>query len=149
MLNDPNVMKLLNRYREANQHCAATMRRLGAAKFCGSCATAGPGSCCSAHVEEWYDPLLLFLNCLLGCDLGKYRRQAEACLFQGPHGCQLMPRHSFCVNFLCPSLTAFLGQPNSQALLSVCGGELLAGWYLEQAIRQWSRAKHPAPDVLS
>ena len=89
--------------------------------------------------------MLLFMNCLLGCDLRESRRQPADCFFQGPQGCQLIARHSFCVNFLCPSLTAFLEPSRSQTLLSMCGDELLAGWNLEQAIRRWFRAKPLAP----
>ena len=148
MLGDPTMTELLNRYRDAIGHTAATMRQSGLAPFCGSCATTGPGSCCSTHMEAWYDPMLLFMNCLLGCDLRESRRQPEDCFFQGPQGCQLRARYSFCVNFLCPSLTALLGRSRSQALLSVCGNELLAGWNLEQAIRRWFRAKHLPSDLF-
>jgi hypothetical protein len=102
----------------AIRHSAATMRQLGVAPFCSACARTEPGSCCAAHVEEWHDPMLLFMNCLLGCDLRESRRQSADCLSQGPQGCQLIARRSSCVNFLCPSLTAFLGQCRSQALLS-------------------------------
>jgi len=61
MLGDPTMTGLLNRYRDAIGHAAATMRQLDAAAFCSCCAGAGPGSCCSTHVEAWYDPMLLFM----------------------------------------------------------------------------------------
>jgi hypothetical protein len=100
-------------------------------------------------MEAWYDPMLLFMNCLLGCDLRESRRQPADCFFHGLQGCRLIARHIFCVNFLRPSLQTSLGTARRQALLSVRGDELLAGWNLEQAIRRWFRAKQLPSDPFA
>jgi hypothetical protein len=73
----------------------------------------------------------------LGIQLPEFREVPEGCLFVGSGGCKLLARHSFCVNFLCPSLIDLIKTPHVGTLLSVSGDELFRGWELEQSIRRW------------
>ena len=129
---DDPFTQLLSRYRRTIADSAKTMRELGVAGQCGDCADNGPGSCCSRSVEDWYDPMLLFVNLLLGCDLQEVRPLAVDCHFVSPNGCTLLARHYFCVHFLCPALKDRLGPATTTQLLAVVGEELQLGWEVEQ-----------------
>ncbi len=71
---------------------------------CSACAQDKAGSCCMQDVEEWYDPILLLINLLMGAKLPNFREIPGHCLFVGRNGCKLVAGYSFCVNYLCPRL---------------------------------------------
>jgi hypothetical protein len=135
---------LLFEYRAAISRSAEAMLQLGVAGKCGECADSSPGSCCSRGVEDWYDPLLLCINLQLGCDLQESRRLPEGCLFVGRHGCTLIPRHYFCVHFLCPALKHELAPAVTDSLLAVVSGELLLGAQMEQHLYRWVESRSRA-----
>jgi hypothetical protein len=43
-------------------------------------------------VEEWYDPVLLLINRLLGADLPERREVPDNCFFLGEKGCKIPAR---------------------------------------------------------
>ncbi|HAA03889.1 MAG TPA: hypothetical protein DCZ69_17510 [Syntrophobacteraceae bacterium] len=129
---DTAFMALLSDYHQAIACSADRMLELGVASQCQNCARHGPGSCCSRGIEDWYDPMLLFVNLLLGCDLREVRPLPGDCHFVGTNGCTLIARHYFCVQFLCPAFKDQLGPTVVGRLLAVVGEELQRGWEVEQ-----------------
>ena len=125
------------RYRYAITKTQEVMEQMGVVEGCTACACEGRGSCCFQGVEEWYDHALLLMNLVLGIQLPEFREVPEGCVFVGSRGCKLLARHSFCVNYLCPSFRDLIKTPHMGTLLSVSGEELFCGWELEQAIRKW------------
>jgi hypothetical protein len=130
---DDRVHELLGNYREAIARSYRAMDEEGVLAACAQCARGSSGSCCFEGVEDWYDPVLLLINLLLGVPLPSRREMPNACFFVGPGGCKLRGRYAFCVNFLCPKLNT----PAKSGKLSRSGGqELLCGWELEREIRR-------------
>jgi len=138
---DRTLAALLESYRRAIRNTWACMERENVTKACAECAARAPGSCCFCGVEEWYDPLLLLINILLGLELPLSREVPECCLFLGPGGCRLLARHSFCVNYLCPDLKARIKAEPVSRLGAIAGEEISCGWELEQAVHDWLRRK--------
>lgn len=136
LLADPAVGKRIQRYREALRATRAAMEAEGIYAACAACAGRVEGGCCFCGVEEWYDSVLLLINLLMGVRFPLTRALEEGCLFVGSEGCTLAAKHSFCLNYLCPSLKARLKGEPEKRLLSVIGEELLCGWELEQGIRK-------------
>lgn len=130
---DQKVQRLLEDYRKAIARTDQAMAEGGVLKACARCAQGPSGSCCFEGVEDWYDPVLLLINLLLDVPLPSQREIPEACFFVGQAGCKLRGRYAFCVNFLCPKLSA--GIKNGK-LLRATGDELLRGWELEKEIRR-------------
>ncbi len=128
---------LFDRYRNAIGKTQEVMKHLRVVETCSACAREGSGSCCFQGVEEWYDQVLLLINLLLGGQIPELREVPGGCLFVGSSGCKLIARHSFCVNYLCPTLKESIKTPPIERLLSVSGEELFHGWELERAVRQW------------
>jgi hypothetical protein len=141
-------LALLRAYRAAIEESGAAMRDLGVAGKCGECSGAGPGSCCSRGVEDWYDSVQLLVNLLMGCDLAETRPLAADCHFVGPQGCTLVARHYFCVHFLCPTLMEQLGHATTKRLLAVVGQELSIGSQLEQQLHHWMLSRKKSPKSL-
>jgi hypothetical protein len=137
MLADPALGSLIERYRQALRGTRAVMEAEGVHAACASCARRVQGGCCFCGVEEWYDPVLLLINLLLGVQIPLSRALEEGCLFVGSDGCMLAAKHSFCLNYLCPALKARLKEKADKRLLSVIGEELLRGWDLERGIHRW------------
>lgn len=135
----PQIRALLTRYGAAIAETRALMQRLGITAWCAACALEGFGSCCFSGVENQYDPLLLLVNLLLGCQLPAAQEIPGKCFFVGPYGCKLLARHYYCLRYLCPELLAYLGPSGSQAICAAVGAELSVGWELEQTLRQWQR----------
>ena len=130
---DERVQELLDDYRKAIARNHEAMAEGGVLKACSQCAQGPAGSCCFEGVEDWYDPVLLLINLLLDVALPCKREIPKACFFVGQSGCKLHGRYAFCVNFLCPKLSA--GIKNGK-LLATTGEELLCGWELEKEIRR-------------
>ena len=130
---DERVQGLLENYRKAIARTYDTMSEEGVLRTCAQCAQGPSGSCCFEGVEDWYDPVLLLINLLLDVPLPSQREIPRACFFVGQGGCKLRSRYAFCVNFLCPKLSA--GTKNGK-LLRTTGEELLCGWELEKEIRR-------------
>lgn len=88
-------------------------------------------------VEEWYDPVLLLINRLMGVEFPSSRELAGHCIFVGDKGCKLIARFPFCVNYLCPRLKDLLGTDETQHLMTVAGKELFSGWEAETHLYKW------------
>ncbi|HEX9911446.1 MAG TPA: hypothetical protein VGA86_11205 [Desulfatiglandales bacterium] len=130
---DERVQVLLENYRKAIACTFEAMAEEGVLKACSHCAQGPSGSCCFEGVEDWYDPVLLLINLLLGVPLPSGREIPKACFFVGQGGCKLRGRYAFCVNFLCPNLSR---ETKNGKLLRTTGEELLCGWELEKEIRR-------------
>ena len=136
LLEDPDMGFLINRYRESIRKSQLTMKEFGVIEACSSCAGVDTSGCCFSGVEDWYDAYLLLINLLLGREIPRKTDFSESCLFVGEHGCKLMARHSFCVNFLGPGLLKGFISGQRQRLSKVVGNEIHAGWELEKALRK-------------
>ncbi len=134
LLGDERVHELLENYRRAITRTCEVMAEEGVLKACSQCAQGPSGSCCFEGVEDWYDPVLLLINLLLGVQLPSRREIPKACFFVGHKGCNLRGRYAFCVNFLCPNLS---GETKTGKLPRTTGEELHCGWELEKEIRRW------------
>jgi hypothetical protein len=136
---------LFNMYRNAIRKTQEVMKQLRVVRTCSACASEGSGSCCFQGVEEWYDHILLLINLVLGRQIPELREVPGGCLFVGSKGCKLIARHSFCVNYLCPSLKDSTRSPSMERLLAVSGDELFQGWGLEKSIRDWLQKTLSSP----
>jgi hypothetical protein len=130
---DERVHELLENYRKTIACTYEAMAEEGVLKACSQCAQGPSGSCCFEGVEDWYDPVLLLINLLLGVPLPSGREIPKGCFFVGQGGCKLRGRYAFCVNFLCPNLSR---GTKTGKLLRTTGEELLCGWELEKEIRR-------------
>lgn len=130
---DPEVQGLLGAYRKAIDRTYDAMAEARVLETCSECAQRPSGSCCFEGVEDWYDPVLLVINLLLDVPLPSRREIPKACFFLGQKGCKLRGRYAFCVNFLCPELSAGM---KAGTLLRTAGEELLCGWELEKEIHR-------------
>lgn len=130
---------LVAAYKTAIENSWRLMRECGVTACCSACAARDPAGCCGNGVEEWYDEWLLIINLMLGCPIDRPRRIQQGCLFVGPRGCELLARHQFCLNFLCPTIVDSIEPARVRMLQSMSGAELSAGWQLEQQLRRWVR----------
>ena len=145
LLADPALGPQMESHRQALRRTRSVMEEEGVFAACASCAARVQGGCCFCGVEEWYDPVLLLVNLLLGVQIPLSRELEEGCLFLGSGGCELTAKHSFCLNYLCPALKAGLKVDAEKRLLSVIGEELLSGWELERGIHRWLRGHGKNP----
>ena len=143
--NDETLGELIASYRNAITTTQEVMEEVGVVKTCSVCARSGAGSCCFEGMEAWCDHILLLMNFVFGIQLPNAREIRGGCLFVGTHGCKLVARHSFCVNYLCPTLKDSLKTSSMGTLLSVSGDELFCGWELEQSIRKWLQTSQRSP----
>lgn len=132
---DSSISEHLSAYLKRITATNTLMRQSQIVDTCAACAEEKAGSCCLQEVEEWYDPILLLINLLMGAELPDFRELPGHCLFVGRKGCKLIARYAFCVNYLCPRLKDLLGPAKTQYLNTVAGEELFAGWEVEKAIR--------------
>jgi hypothetical protein len=137
LLHADGLGDLFERYWNAIRNTQEVMNQVRIIETCSGCACEGSGSCCFQGVEEWYDHVLLLMNLVLGIQLPECGDVPNGCLFLGSRGCRLLARHSFCVNYLCPSLKELIKTPHMETLLSVSGDELYHGWQVEQTVRKW------------
>jgi len=134
---DRELGALVENYRRAIGRTRDIMAASGMVTACTQCALQTPGGCCFQDVETWYDPVLLLMNLLMGCDMPARREIAAGCFFLGEKGCKLLARYSFCINYLCPHLKALLGPSGTGRFVRVAGQELLRGSELELALVRW------------
>jgi hypothetical protein len=147
LTNQDGLCALFDMYRKAIHKTQEVMQQLGVVETCSVCACERSGSCCFPGVEEWYDHVLLLVNLVLGRQIPEFREVPGGCLFLGNRGCRLIARHSFCVNYLCPTLKDLIKTPPMQTLLSVSGDELYCGWELEGSIRTWLQHQGNVADL--
>ena len=133
---DHGLRSLLKGYEEAVRHTRDFMMEIRMTEACGDCAKQDPGGCCFEGVEEWFDSILLLINMLMGVAVPTIRVIPGGCLFLGEEGCSFLVWHSFCINYLCPSLKRALPASQVLSFLSIAGREIDAGWQLERAIRR-------------
>ncbi|RJR25999.1 MAG: hypothetical protein C4582_02700 [Desulfobacteraceae bacterium] len=143
---DPLLSSLLEEYRAAIARSRLAMEKSGMVGICASCALDEPGGCCFRDVEEWYDPVLLLVNRLLGVALPDRREVAGNCMFLGRRGCRIQARYHFCVNFLCPGIKETITGPMMEEVMRTSGEELLKGAELEYTLRIWVKQHGLAPD---
>ena len=139
--------RLFYRYGNAIRETQEVMKQLRLVETCSACACGESGSCCFQGVEEWYDQVLLLINLVLGGQIPEFREVPGGCLFVGSKGCKLIARHSFCVNYLCPTLRDSISTTCMERLLSVSGDELFQGWELEKSIREWLQHQEHETDL--
>jgi len=132
---------LLDAYSEAISRTQERMRTLGVVAACARCDSQPSGSCCFKGVEGWYEPEILLINRLMNVSIPRRPAAEGQCLFLGERGCRLKARHSFCVNFLCPTVREVLGPSGTAELLAVAGRELLLGLEAETFLRRWLRQR--------
>ena len=145
LTNQDGLCALFDMYQSAIRKTQEVMGQPRVVETCSVCACERSGSCCFQGVEEWYDHVLLLVNLVLGRQIPEFREVAGGCLFLGNKGCRLIARHSFCVNYLCPTLKDLIKTPPMQTLLSVSGEELYCGWELEKSI--WAWLQHQGSDT--
>lgn len=141
LTHEKTLTDLLDAYSEAICRTQERMRTLGVVAACARCDTQPTGSCCFKGVEGWYEPVILLINKLMGVTVPRRPQAPGQCLFLGERGCRLKARHSFCVNFLCPTLREELGPSGTADLLAVAGRELLLGLEAETFLRRWLRMR--------
>lgn len=134
---DPNLSDLLKRLEQNIKATWKAMWDLGVVETCKHCDEQEGGSCCGAGIENKYDPILLFMNLLMGVPLPEERLKGDSCFFLGEKGCKLMVRLVLCVDYLCPKLHKKLTQDKLIKLQSVSGDELLTGFILYDAIKKF------------
>jgi hypothetical protein len=146
LLENHETLSLLREYGKAIQTTQLLMAQEGVTRACGICDQGtSRGGCCFPGVEDWYDPVLLAINLLLGRELPDRCEIPDICFFAGPHGCRLLARHSFCISYFCPALKVQLkGEPQNR-LDAATGRELLLGWQLERTIRRRLPSPSPPP----
>ncbi len=137
LLGDEGIRKDLSGYQKNITATNSLMQHADIVKTCSVCAAEKMGSCCMQDVEEWYDTILLLINLLMGAEFPEAREISGHCMFLGDHGCKLIARYPFCVNYLCPRLKELLGPSQTQKLMTVAGQELFSGWEAERSIRNW------------
>ena len=104
------------------------------------CAGQDGGASCFEGAEDWYYPLLLLANLLMGVEPPDQRQRAGDCLFNGSQGCGLAARYGICLNFFCPQLSARLGEDELLALRRAVGRELSSGQVWEERAGRWLTA---------
>jgi hypothetical protein len=137
MAADKTLTRLLGNYKTAIDKTNDLMREGGVHRTCACCASGPGGSCCFEGVETWYDRHLLLINLLLDVKIPEVGVYAGYCRFVGEHGCRLIARYAFCVNYLCPILRKDLGSEGCRALSSVVGAELASGIQVERYLFKW------------
>ncbi len=147
LVEDRDIGLFLLEYRNAIQKTKLVMEQEGVARACVICDETSRGGCCYPGVEEWYDPTLLAINLLLGSEISVVREIPGACLFVGPHGCKLLARHAFCINYFCPDLASQLSGAQRKRFNDAASQELLCGYRLEQIIRYRLERMRPSPAV--
>lgn len=131
-----SILSLIEDYRFAIARSREVMERSGMIEICTACAAKTPGGCCFKEVEDWYDPVLLLINSLLGCSLPDRREVSDNCIFLGESGCKIGGRYHFCVNYLCGRLKNEIGHDMMEEVMSASGMELMKGAELEYSIRR-------------
>ena len=149
LIDQEGLGTLFDMYRNAIRRTQEVMTQLRVVETCSACACERSGSCCFQGVEEWYDHVLLLMNRVLGRPIPEFREVPGGCLFVGSGGCKLIARHSFCVNYLCPTFKDLTKTPPMEKLLSVSGDELFQGWELEKSIREWLQHKRRETDLTT
>lgn len=142
---DAHTTASLTAYGTAIQRTSSMMGEMNVGQLCARCAGLERGSCCFEEIGWEYDPSLLLVNLLLGCDPPEAREIPGSCFFLGENGCRLAARYHFCVNYLCPDLRDFLGDEGCGRLLTIVGEEIAAGWEIELRVR---RLAPPPPDGM-
>lgn len=146
ILADPVLAAGLERYRQAIAASREVMEGSRMVRLCAACAGETPGGCCFRQVEEWFDPVLLLINRLLGAPLPDRREVADNCVFLGERGCKIPARFYFCVNFLCARLKSEINEAVMREVLAASGRELQEGAALEFALRRWLQVHGVDPD---
>lgn len=143
---DALLSSLLEEYRAALSASRKIMERSGMVDICSACAAQVEGGCCFREVEEWYDPVLLLVNLLLGADLPDSEAVFGNCIFLGDRGCRIPARYHFCVNYLCDRLKRGIDPDMMREIHAATGKELSFGGELEFALRRHICSKGLDPD---
>ncbi|NCO53452.1 MAG: hypothetical protein COX16_13995 [Deltaproteobacteria bacterium CG23_combo_of_CG06-09_8_20_14_all_51_20] len=143
---DAAISSFIEDYRAALVVSREVMERSAMIELCSACAAKTPGGCCFMEVEQWYDPVLLLVNILLGCSLPGIRELPGNCIFLGERGCRISGRYHFCVNYLCDTLKREIGGEMMEKVMSASGLEILKGAQLEYYLRRWFSLRGIDPD---
>ena len=104
-LEDKNILKLLDDFRETSLESLKEMNEIGMVYECRKCEEEEGGACCGKGIENRYSGTLLLINLLLGVILPAKAPDPESCFFLGGQGCSLIARHVICVNYICKKIT--------------------------------------------
>ena len=137
ILGNKNHLDLIKKYRSAIETTREKMKALNMIKACSVCSDKCMGGCCFVGVEKWYDAMLLLVNLLLGANIPEVRMVKKGCMFVGLSGCELLARHSFCINYLCSPFKDSLSLTDQKNFLSVAGNEIFCGIQVEQSVQKW------------
>jgi hypothetical protein len=143
MLNDDEIIRLVNRFKRANQNTWDKMRQIGLTHECEKCALNG-GSCCGKGIEDKYDSVILFINSLLGVKLASKRLYPKGCYFLGFNGCILIAREVICVNYLCRKLLKRIKRSDIINLQQIAGKEMDILFALQERIKKQLNPKYQA-----
>jgi len=143
---DAAISSFIEDYRAALVVSREVMERSAMIELCSACAAKTPGGCCFMEVEQWYDPVLLLINIILGCSLPGIREVPGNCIFLGERGCRISGRYHFCVNYLCDTLKREIGGEMMEKVMSASGLEILKGAQLEYYLRRWFSLRGIDPD---
>ena len=108
-------------------------------EICKRCDEKEGGSCCGAGMENKFDTLLLLLNLLLGVTLQEHHSRKDSCYLLTDKGCILKVRLVLSVDFLCDKILNALRVEELLSLQKISGEELVAGFRLYDAIKQFMR----------
>jgi len=130
-----SLMELVEETRKAVEKSRLISKNLGISEICRRCEEEEEGgSCCGAGIEYCYTEPLLIANFLAGATLPSSRFNEKSCYFLGPKGCELLFRHTLCVNFLCKTLYDKLGTEQIVLIQATIGDEIDLTFKLCEAI---------------
>ena len=132
-LDHPELAENLSLYRDGIAASELFQAELGLGAICGECAR-NDASCCYDGVQLLYDPVMLFINRLLGCEPPPAREIAGVCHFCGAGGCKLTAKLSYCHNYYCPAVEEAVGGANLRLLRATVGRELCLQVDLERLV---------------
>ena len=129
-----SVMELVEETRKAVEKSRLISKNLCISEICRRCDEEEGGSCCGAGIEYRHTEPLLIANLLAGVTLPSSRFDEKSCYFLGPKGCELLFRHTLCVNFLCKKLYDTLGTEQIVLIQTTIGDEIDLTFKLCEAI---------------
>jgi len=135
LLQDEEVKKMLDEFKQANQNTWRKMREIGVTKECRECALS-EGSCCRKKIDAKYDGAILLINKLLGVNFPAKRFYGDGCYFLGPHGCKLIVREVICINYLCERILNKIDHKEIISLQQIAGREMEIIFSLQERIKK-------------
>jgi hypothetical protein len=140
---NPEIANFLAELKRNKEASIRTMLDLDIIATCKHCDEKEGGSCCGAGLENKFDVYLLLINLLLGVSLPDYHLRPDSCYLLTESGCMLKVRLVLCVDFLCQKILNTLTRDELIRLQTISGDELITGFKLYDAIKQFMRRRVP------